>query len=223
MNNAKAKKGGSLNTLPEDVHYEVKMLTQLFFKPNWHVNTTKRKREVTANENTHENRDGNDENVNLASDDEFRGIDMGGGGNDEDFIERERNDEAPFNDGIHNETVPEMNAVPELNGAHFIDEPKRPDQIVINYAKTAKFIDVKALKNNLWEKVNVISAQPNAEPVKEVDFQQVLQEIPKSTSVQDLPNLSVPFCFICLLHLANEKELSLEGSSNLDTLQIATS
>jgi condensin complex subunit 2 len=35
-----------------------------------------------------------------------------------------------------------------------------------------------------------------------------------------LADISTSFCFICLLHLANEKGLKIEGNSSLDELSI---
>ena len=35
-----------------------------------------------------------------------------------------------------------------------------------------------------------------------------------------LADISTSFCFICLLHLANEKGLKIEGNSTLDELSI---
>jgi len=35
-----------------------------------------------------------------------------------------------------------------------------------------------------------------------------------------LADISTSFCFICLLHLANEKGLKIEGNNSLDELSI---
>lgn len=40
-------------------------------------------------------------------------------------------------------------------------------------------------------------------------------------SPHGLKDVSVPFCFICLLHLANENGLVLQGSDALDELSVA--
>jgi len=37
---------------------------------------------------------------------------------------------------------------------------------------------------------------------------------------QALADISTSFCFICLLHLANEKGLKIEGNTALDELTI---
>ena len=49
-------------------------------------------------------------------------------------------------------------------------------------------------------------------------FSEVIRTLPELYPESRLKELSVPFCFICLLHLANEKNLSIAGSKNLDDL-----
>uniref|UniRef100_A0A8C6SHH5 Condensin complex subunit 2 n=1 Tax=Neogobius melanostomus TaxID=47308 RepID=A0A8C6SHH5_9GOBI len=82
-----------------------------------------------------------------------------------------------------------------------VPEPHRVNKIEINYAKTAKKMDMKRLKNSMW---TLLTDSP--EKSKEVNF--------KSSFMQSLPNtmaqnLSVPLAFVALLHLANEKNLEL--------------
>ena len=51
-------------------------------------------------------------------------------------------------------------------------------------------------------------------------FTQVIQELDTVYSEKTLADISTSFCFICLLHLANEKGLKIEGSNTLDELSI---
>jgi condensin complex subunit 2 len=245
ISNAKSKKSAQTsNTLPEDVHYDVKMLTQLFNKPNWHINVSKRKRDSDAAaawqspgarrppesgagaQQDEQQNDGDEANMNLADDYNLYGVDFGGPGDDDDgFL-------AAANQQHQQQQQQQLGDVaPELGQqVGFLEEPRRPEQITINYVKTAKFIDVKALKSNLWSKLQQVEPLASVPPpapqqspggVHDVDdesaknardFQEALDEIPKSTSAQDMANISIPFCFICLLHLANEKELSLQSN-----------
>jgi condensin complex subunit 2 len=41
-----------------------------------------------------------------------------------------------------------------------------------------------------------------------------MDALPSSVPSEALGNVSVPFCFICLLHLANEHNLSLDADSD---------
>uniref|UniRef100_A0A8C7NTM4 Condensin complex subunit 2 n=1 Tax=Oncorhynchus mykiss TaxID=8022 RepID=A0A8C7NTM4_ONCMY len=67
---------------------------------------------------------------------------------------------------------------------NLVPEPYRVNKIEINYAKTAKKMDMKRLKNTMWN----LLTDSLEKPAK---------------------NLSVPLAFVALLHLANEKNLEL--------------
>jgi condensin complex subunit 2 len=118
----------------------------------------------------------------------------------------------------------------DTNGGYFdnmnlIDRPDIAQKIDIGYAKFSKQVDVKALKTGLWSTLStqfdeskdksVSASQANdvivaAGKADEANsFSSTLKNLstnstlPKATA----ENISVPYCFICLLHLANEKEL----------------
>ncbi|PVU97553.1 hypothetical protein BB561_000483 [Smittium simulii] len=116
--------------------------------------------------------------------------------------------------------------------------------LYLQYAKVPKKVDVKRLKDNIWrgisepknedllekcdnedrsiEKIqkanefeNNIISQPG-----EHKFSDVLGELKKSYTTDKLADISVPFCFICLLHLANEKNLEIQSSQDTSELII---
>ncbi|KAL0979187.1 hypothetical protein UPYG_G00181900 [Umbra pygmaea] len=98
-----------------------------------------------------------------------------------------------------------------------VPEPHRVNKIEINYAKTAKKMDMKRLKNTMWslltdspekkatEGENLQASEVFGEKVFSQTTKTLLQSLP-STMAQ---NLSVPLAFVALLHLANEKNLEL--------------
>ncbi|XP_068576875.1 condensin complex subunit 2 [Cebidichthys violaceus] len=99
-----------------------------------------------------------------------------------------------------------------------VPQPHRVNKIEINYAKTAKKMDMKRLKNNMW---TLLTESPEKSTEEEEDAvekpevrgEKVFSETTK-TLLQRLPNtmaqnLSVPLAFVALLHLANEKNLEL--------------
>lgn len=47
-------------------------------------------------------------------------------------------------------------------------------------------------------------------PPTEKSFQKMIGAMPEHVPADALPNISVPYYFICLLHLANEKNLEIE-------------
>uniref|UniRef100_A0A8C6SKK5 Condensin complex subunit 2 n=1 Tax=Neogobius melanostomus TaxID=47308 RepID=A0A8C6SKK5_9GOBI len=88
------------------------------------------------------------------------------------------------------------------------------NKIEINYAKTAKKMDMKRLKNSMWTLLTD-SPEKSKETVEkpEVCGEKAFTQTTKSL-LQRLPNtmaqnLSVPLAFVALLHLANEKNLEL--------------
>eukprot|EP01130_Rhizamoeba_saxonica_P001062 TRINITY_DN10935_c0_g1_i1.p1 TRINITY_DN10935_c0_g1~~TRINITY_DN10935_c0_g1_i1.p1 ORF type:complete len:633 (+),score=171.15 TRINITY_DN10935_c0_g1_i1:225-1901(+) len=82
----------------------------------------------------------------------------------------------------------------------------------ISFARQAKHVDVKSLKNNIWEEVKNIN---------QGEFQDILSNLPEHITGTTLSDISVPYCFICLLHLANEKELVLkQNKGSLDGLSV---
>jgi len=104
-----------------------------------------------------------------------------------------------------------------------VTEPRKVEQIKINFAQTAKFVDVKALKETIWNQISEPQTKTkngnNTEVIK--SFGDLLSDIPKRVPEESLSNISVPFCFICLLHLANEKGITLDQEQgNLSELFI---
>jgi len=94
-----------------------------------------------------------------------------------------------------------------------------------NVAKIDKRVDVKALKQTIWKEL--CASKPGdsarvgvvvpAAMVAEKPFQSILEQLPQSMSEDVAREVSVPYCFVCLLHLANEKHLSIR-QENMDSL-----
>ena len=101
------------------------------------------------------------------------------------------------------------------------------NKIAIQYAKTAKKMDMKRLKQNMWDLLIDIKKSTEAEiedVEKQSDTSVVTGEKAFSSITKELlhrlpsvmaKNLSVPLAFACLLHLANEKNLKLNGTEDL--------
>ncbi|NXL51444.1 CND2 protein, partial [Podilymbus podiceps] len=123
----------------------------------------------------------------------------------------------------------DITAYGELN---LIAEPHKVNKIAIQYAKTAKKMDMKRLKKNMWD---LLTDRQKKETVAEVDSEKdkntsvVAGEVVFSSITKELlhrlpsvmaNNLSVPLAFACLLHLANEKNLKLEGTKDLSDILV---
>ncbi|KAJ1542552.1 hypothetical protein HK405_009894, partial [Cladochytrium tenue] len=97
-------------------------------------------------------------------------------------------------------------------GDQLVEIPRAVKALHMSYAKKQKQVDIKRLKQSLWTK---IGDAPTREPKKFSDAIGMLD--PKSEKIGEV---SVAYCFICLLHLANERNLSIAGNQNLDDLTV---
>ncbi|KAI8386969.1 condensin complex subunit 2-domain-containing protein [Blakeslea trispora] len=86
---------------------------------------------------------------------------------------------------------------------------KKTKPLYVNYARTAKRVDIKKLKDNLWKVLTVNQEEEKVEG--EHKFSDIVHHLKKLYPPKAMRDISVPFCFICLLHLANEKDLSIRG------------
>lgn len=130
----------------------------------------------------------------------------------------------------------------------------RPEYV--NYARTAKKVDVRALKDNMWKgmipRLNVFSrpgeervptpaltdddgdtdmmnadeerAEPEIQQLEprtdgdSLKFTEILSGLKNVYPEQQMRDISTSYGFICLLHLANEKGLVLEGGREEGTM-----
>lgn len=89
----------------------------------------------------------------------------------------------------------------------------------VNYARVSKKVDVRKLKDNLWSVINSLLAEEGSAQ-KPLSFAAVARELGTHYSEEARRDLSTSFCFICLLHLANEHGLQIKNSPSYDDLII---
>lgn len=98
------------------------------------------------------------------------------------------------------------------------------EHIEVSYCKAAKQVDVKALKELMWRGITLVVEkrveQGLHHPRDDIHFSDVLATVPVDNHAGRLEDLSVHLCFICLLHLANEHGLVVQGVDRLDGLVI---
>ncbi|VFQ89464.1 unnamed protein product [Cuscuta campestris] len=103
-----------------------------------------------------------------------------------------------------------------------VSQPRQVNKIDIQYDKTSKQVDVQILKETLWDhiqRLNQTSAQ--VQEGNASSFKQVLETFPEDCrATGSIHDISPHLCFICLLHLANEHGLFIQGSDHLDDLRI---
>ncbi|XP_069733825.1 condensin complex subunit 2 isoform X4 [Phaenicophaeus curvirostris] len=220
-------------TLPTDFNYDFNNILQLFLKP-----TVKLCRMSEPNSS-------------LDHDDEIDEYDYNNPNDTSNFCpglqaaDSEDNDPVPFMNemGEFNLTAHPEGQETELNGVlgdiaaygelNLIAEPQKVNKIAIQYAKTAKKMDMRRLKRNMWdllcdaqkiETVAEVEDAPEEDDKSVVAGEKVFSNITKGL-LHRLPsvmasNLSIPLAFTCLLHLANEKNLKLEGTADLSDVLV---
>ncbi|XP_052580044.1 condensin complex subunit 2 [Peromyscus californicus insignis] len=119
--------------------------------------------------------------------------------------------------------------------SNLVAEPQKVNKIEIHYAKTAKKMDMKKLKQSMWGLLTEFSRKEadteanHSVNGKEGAPEEVADEKMLSGLTKDLQkrlpplmaqNLSIPLAFACLLHLANEKNLKLEGTEDLSDVLV---
>ncbi|XP_070330260.1 condensin complex subunit 2 isoform X1 [Odocoileus virginianus] len=117
--------------------------------------------------------------------------------------------------------------------SNLVAEPQKVNKIEIQYAKTAKKMDMKKLKQSMWSLLTEIPKQADAEvnhsengeagPFEEgadKKLSSLTKDLQKSLPPLMAQNLSIPLAFACLLHLANEKNLKLEGTKDLSDVLV---
>lgn len=214
---AEAKYENDDNLLPKDAGLSVKEFSKLFLHPNASLVDFVKKKEVPCNPKVvgfgGVETWGGDNNYDEPDDDGGFGFDFGGG-----------------NDPYHE--APEDFVVPSLEGV------RKVEKIKVGYATVAKKVDVKRLKQDLWEELErtfkqchaMESAQdPNIDPLEKelmvdqdqaampdsydigqgaISFQDTVRDMQAAQSQVDV---TLSFYFICVLHLCNEKGITLES------------
>lgn len=108
-----------------------------------------------------------------------------------------------------------------------VPEPHKVNTIEINYAKTAKKMDMKKLKTTMWglltespEKPAKVDSEETTEVPGEKSFSQSVRNLVQRLPSTMATNLSVPLAFVALLHLANEKNLELHKIDSMTDIVI---
>ncbi|WFC95307.1 hypothetical protein MBRA1_001954 [Malassezia brasiliensis] len=186
-----ARSDTSTHLLPDDQHFNSKRLLRLFLKPKATILLRSRPRAPSVLGGT------DDDDAWVAS----------GADGDEGFVPDLFQDGGDLYDDVLPAAALDAPA-PELDesddeGLAF-DTLRRVRPEYIEHAKRAKQVDIKLLKDNIWEHLHL---PPDAHEV--MSFGRVLGELPAVYPKQKLEEISTSFCFICLLHLANEEGLAI--------------
>ncbi|XP_065515150.1 condensin complex subunit 2 isoform X2 [Lathamus discolor] len=221
-------------TLPADFRYDPNTILQLYLKPAFKFCRTPQPESSLDRENDIGEYDYNNPNDTSNFCPAVQGADSDDDNDPVQFMGLT----GEFNLTAHHE-VPEaeLNRLVDITTygeLNLIAEPQKINKIAIQYAKTAKKMDMKTLKKSMWNlltdgrgKETVAAEMKDAE--KEEDASTIAEEKVFSSITKDLfhrlpskmaKNLSIPLAFVCLLHLANEKNLKLEGTEDLSEVLV---
>ncbi|CUM55703.1 uncharacterized protein AC631_05007 [Debaryomyces fabryi] len=248
--------------LPDDIHFTSRRLIHLFVKPLTILKTFNKRKIIP-----YENKKDNDHKA--FADEEFwsekykenEELERSRRLNDilrEDLQELHKSyDQSFFQDTMRNfeddnDYIDPMDGG-DLNdlfngyGSQLVTSQSHIKPTHINFSKVAKRVDVKLLKNNLWEILksdsifnseglnndkiekfeNYMESQINPQGIEEEDsvdgttkFSTILNNLTTKYSKEEKNDLSTSFCFICLLHLANENGFTIENNNDTSDLII---
>jgi hypothetical protein len=102
-------------------------------------------------------------------------------------------------DDINNEQLPiEEEKINLENFGKFDNEYEK------KFGRLYKTFDVRVIKNKIWESISDYNSNLQSTE-QQVDFKQIIASVSNNLSKEVLNNISTPTCFVCLLHLSNEK------------------
>ncbi|KAL8764047.1 MAG: hypothetical protein Q9184_000335 [Pyrenodesmia sp. 2 TL-2023] len=115
-------------------------------------------------------------------------------------------------------------------GTQLVTQSRRLRPEYVQYARVAKKVDVRRLKEEMWKGIGFdetsktpASAAPQEPPAEEqgtLKFTSVMNDLQQVYPKQAMADISTSYCFICLLHLANEKGLLISNEPGLAELSI---
>ena len=119
-------------------------------------------------------------------------------------------------------------------GANLVAQSRRLRPEYVKYARVAKKVDVRRLKEEMWRGIG-FSATPDAPPQTpskstipvlstddqgELKFTSIMNNLRHVYPQKQLADISTSYGFICLLHLANEKGLVIENVEGWEDLRV---
>ncbi|THH01047.1 hypothetical protein EW026_g1576 [Hermanssonia centrifuga] len=229
-------------TLPDDMHFSSRQLVTLFLKPNFSLKMRgqgKREREEgEIDENFWAQAAADQAAGRTGGDDETNGGDAIPF-NTQFF--HDDYDDGPGFDDVFDGDGPEGGSAANINPdsgeqdllAATQGQMRRVRPEFVNYAKRAKRVDVRKLKENIWKNLDIvvprevrgdhededdmdIDHRPATDPSEPRVFDNVISGLKRSYPREKMEEISTSFCFICLLHLANERGLKLETGVDED-------
>ncbi|KAG8525414.1 uncharacterized protein KY384_009058 [Bacidia gigantensis] len=240
------------NLLPDDKHFNSKQLLRLFLKPNARMATTRirignarktrqeeapsgdvdeafwaRRQQTMQSDSPTADAPQGDYDANFFQDDGVGFAD--GPPDDDDEFADAKEVLSPHEDGrptpeVHDPADTQSGAF----GTQLVTQNRRVRPEYVQYARVAKKVDVRRLKEEMWKGIGFQDNPPqhaSPDPPPSVDsaplkFTSVMSDLQQVYPKQAMDDISTSYCFICLLHLANEKGLTIDNEPGLEELNI---
>jgi len=113
----------------------------------------------------------------------------------------------------------------DMNEARMLAPERKVTKISVHHEVRAKKVDVRELKHQIWNDISSLCPDENDFQDTSTDnnresrqFSEVMESVAAKNNQQ---GVTLPFYFICILHLANEKGLKLEGCDDLSNFTIS--
>eukprot|EP01105_Mastigella_eilhardi_P008779 TRINITY_DN2111_c0_g1_i1.p1 TRINITY_DN2111_c0_g1~~TRINITY_DN2111_c0_g1_i1.p1 ORF type:complete len:698 (+),score=179.95 TRINITY_DN2111_c0_g1_i1:3-2096(+) len=124
--------------------------------------------------------------------------------------------------------TPALAAPVLMSPASLVALPRRPEEIQLNYAQMHRQVDVALLERSIWR--SLCDDPPTAPQTARRSlamragvtkrFTDVIASLRAYVPPSVAHDISVAFCFICLLHLCNTKGLTLENHGDMSQIVI---
>lgn len=223
----------NVHILPDDIKFNSQRLVNLFIKPAKSIVTfsSRMKPILVTDEDEDQTRIYTDENFFAGKylerekeREEERQEKLAASFHQAEMEDYDNYDGIDFNDVLGGVDNVSENAVDikEDMGSQLVTGGRKARPEYVNFSKVAKRVDVKLLKDNLWKSIKLETREktPGEEYESSKTFKNVVNVIGEMYRPEEKKDLSTSFCFICLLHLANEHGLSIESTPTHDDLVI---
>ncbi|KAB2606013.1 condensin complex subunit 2-like [Pyrus ussuriensis x Pyrus communis] len=178
------------NRLPDDCRYKPENLVKLFLLPN--VMCLGKRRQQHTDYNSWKQSHNFDEALRSWDDESLLS--------------------GQYNDGCIHSDVEDSDTL--------VSPPRQVSNLEVQYDRTSKQVDVHALKETLWGHMQESARVPTAEFKDTISFKYVLATFPVNCRAAAAQDITPHLCFICLLHLANDRGLSIDDCPTLDDMNI---
>lgn len=181
-------------TLPDDLRWNSERLLSLFDKPDSKINVFRKRSLQSTNENTLTNAAGNVNDVEY--DDMLDAPDM-------EISSHNENEE----DIIVDDDMQGVSGDFDFNML-FSSQDDSNGTTGLNYARASKKVDIKLLKDNMWQSALLLKNNDSSL----LRLSDIIKDTLEKYKSKQRDDISTSFLFICMLHLANEHGLQMEGN-----------